>query len=173
MHHPNTRKLVTTALTIALVTLVTIAVQIPNSVGGYFNLGDSMIFAVALIGGPAAAALAGGVGSALADILSGYASWALPSLLVKGTEGLVAGLLFRRMLRFGHLRLLSLRIFLVTAFAGLLMVSGYFLTSSILYGYPAAVAAVPADLIQAFISIPIGLSLAALLRRAGINRIFE
>lgn len=172
MHHPSTRKLVLTALTVALVTLVTITVQIPNSVGGYFNLGDSMVFAVALIGGPAAAALAGGVGSALADILSGYASWALPSLLVKGTEGLVAGLLFRRMLKFGHLRF-SLRIFLVMAFAGLLMVSGYFLTSSILYGYPAAIAAVPADLIQAFISIPIGLSLAALLRRAGKNRIFE
>lgn len=172
MQHPSTRKLVLTALTIALVTLVTITVQIPNSVGGYFNLGDSMVFAVALIGGPAAAALAGGVGSALADILSGYASWALPSLLVKGTEGLVAGLLFRRMLKFGHLRF-SLRIILVMAFAGLLMVSGYFLTSSILYGYPAAIAAVPADLIQAFISIPIGLSLAALLRRAGINRIFE
>lgn len=169
----NTRKLVITALAITLVTLVTITVQIPNSVGGYINLGDSMIFALALVGGPALAAIAGSLGSALADILSGYAIWALPSFLIKGLEGLVAGFFVHGLSKSGRRPLLSFSILLILAFSGLLMVSGYFVTSYFLYGYPAAMAAIPGDLIQAASNIPIGLALAAMLYRAGGDKLLR
>lgn len=169
MYTSNTRKLVITALAVTLVTIVTIAIQIPNSVGGYINLGDSMIFALAIVGGPIIAGIAGGLGSALADILSGYAVWALPSFLIKGVEGLVAGALIGR-ISVGSRKPISLGTVLVLVVSGLVMVMGYFATSYILYGFPAALAAVTGDLIQAFTNVPIGIALAVFLNRAGAER---
>ena len=57
----------------ALVTVGTLIVQIPNGMGGYFNVGDVMIFVAALTFNPFVGGVAGGLGSALADIMLGFA----------------------------------------------------------------------------------------------------
>jgi uncharacterized membrane protein len=66
---------------------------------GYFNLGETMVYLSALVGGPFVGAFAGGVGSALADILLGYNAFAPGTLVIKAAEGAVAGLLYRRLSR--------------------------------------------------------------------------
>lgn len=71
----TTRKLTITALMAALVTIVTMTISIPIGMQGYLNFGDILIFASALLFGPQVALIAGGLGSALADLLSGYAVW--------------------------------------------------------------------------------------------------
>lgn len=62
---------------------------------GFFNLGESFVYLAALIGGPVVGAIAGGVGSALADLALGYGTFAPATLVLKGSEGFVAGYLFR------------------------------------------------------------------------------
>ncbi len=62
---------------------------------GYFNFGESFVYISALIGGPIVGAIAGGFGSFLADAFLGYGDFAPATLVIKGLEGLVVGLLFR------------------------------------------------------------------------------
>lgn len=79
------------AAAVAAATLV-IRVPIPGT-GGYFNLGDTLVLTAALLFGWRVGAFAGGVGSALADIVGGYPAWAPLTLVAKGLEGLAAGYL--------------------------------------------------------------------------------
>ncbi|MGI6344904.1 MAG: ECF transporter S component [Bacillota bacterium] len=140
-------KMVLIALFIALVTVGTMLVQIPTpGTQGYINFGDTLIFLAGALLGPLPGAAAGGLGSALADLLSGYAHYAPWTLLVKGLEGLVIGLLLGR--GSGTARP-GLGVLLSMASAGLLMVAGYCLVEIYLYGWVAAWAGVPGNLIQA------------------------
>ncbi|MHA1977824.1 MAG: ECF transporter S component [Candidatus Hodarchaeales archaeon] len=61
---------------------------------GYFNFGESFVFLAALIGGPIVGAIAGGFGSFLADSFLGFGEFAFATLVLKGLEGFVVGLLF-------------------------------------------------------------------------------
>ena len=82
-----------TSLMTALTTVLTIIIQIPvPQTKGYINLGDAMVMLSGALFGPLVGFVAGGVGSALADIVSGYAHWAPFTLLIKGFEGLVVGI---------------------------------------------------------------------------------
>src|SRR5215831_14857140 len=86
-----------TAVFTALVFLSTYLFQIPiPATQGYFNLGDIMIFIAALTFGPTVGGFAGGVGSALSDALGGFGIFAPFTLIIKGFEGFVAGLISRR-----------------------------------------------------------------------------
>ena len=90
----NVRTTTLFALLIALTTVATMVVQIPTPpTQGYINVGDSMIYVSALLFGPLAGLLAGGIGSALADWLTGYGQFAPYTLVIKGLEGLVVGLI--------------------------------------------------------------------------------
>lgn len=84
-----------TAVMAALVGAATLIVRIPNPMGGYFNLGDVAIFAVALTFNPVVGGVAGGVGSAIADLI-GFPVFAVPTLVIKGLEGLIAGVISNR-----------------------------------------------------------------------------
>ena len=67
----NTRRMVLGALLTAMVAVATMAFQVPiPATKGYINLGDTVIFIAALLLGPGYGALAGGVGSAMADLIS-------------------------------------------------------------------------------------------------------
>ncbi|MHA2107850.1 MAG: ECF transporter S component [Candidatus Hodarchaeales archaeon] len=61
---------------------------------GYFNFGESFVYIAALIGGPIVGAIAGGFGSYLADSFLGFGQFAFATLIIKGLEGFVVGLLF-------------------------------------------------------------------------------
>lgn len=55
-----------------------------------------MVFLSAILFGPFVGAFAGGVGSALADLLLGYPHYAGATLLIKACEGAVVGTLMRK-----------------------------------------------------------------------------
>ena len=63
---------------------------------GFFNIGETMIYITALLFGPAVAAFAGGVGSALADVILGYSYYAPATLVIKAVEGYIVGALARK-----------------------------------------------------------------------------
>jgi uncharacterized membrane protein len=103
-----------TAVMTALVTLATMIIQIPiPATKGLFNLGDSMVYVSALLFGPYVGAFAGGVGSMLSDVLTGYVIYAPATLIIKGVEGFVVGILSQRF-RQGTLRGKGKQVFVLT-----------------------------------------------------------
>ena len=142
----------------ALVAATTLVVQIPvPATQGYINLGDTMVIALALALGPTVGAFCGGVGSALADLLSGYAHYAPYTLAIKGVEGALAGLVSGR----GRWAEVAGATVAVAE-----MVLGYFTVEAILLGPGAAVAELPGNLFQAAVGVLVGVPLSRVLRAA-------
>ena len=97
MKHTSTFKIVLTALFAALICVATMLIQIPiPATGGYANLGDGVILVCAYLISPLYAVIAAGLGSMLADLLAGYASFALGTLVIKAGVALIATLIFNR-----------------------------------------------------------------------------
>jgi len=98
----KTRIIIEAVVFTVLVYAATIVLQIYQpATGGYFNLGESMIYIAALASGPLVAGIAGGVGAALADLTTGYQVFAPGTLVIKLAEGVIAGYL-ARILRSKH-----------------------------------------------------------------------
>jgi uncharacterized membrane protein len=157
--HNNEKTAIQIALIVvmsALVAVGTLIVRIPNPMGGYFNVGDVMIFVAALTFGPLVGGAAGGLGSAVADII-GFPLFAVPTLVIKGLEGLIAGLVANK-------KSVYRDIFAVVA-AGAEMVIGYFLVEVYLWGVGGALAEVPANVAQIAVGGLIGIPIALVLRR--------
>lgn len=115
----------------ALVTAATIVLSVYFPLTrGYFNLGETMVYLSALVAGPLVGAFAGGVGSALADIILGYQVFAPGTLVIKAVEGYVAGILARRAerMRVGRSILLSAIIigvyFIILLLVGVTIMAG-------------------------------------------------
>ena len=73
-----------------LVTVATLLVRIPMPSGGYLNFGDVVVVFAGMYGGKKVGAIAGGVGSAAADLI-GFPIFAPITLLAKGLEGWICG----------------------------------------------------------------------------------
>lgn len=144
------------AIMSALVTVGTLIIQIPTGTGGYFNVGDVMIFVAALTFTPTIGGISGGLGSAIAD-LPGYPIYAPFTLVIKGLEGLIAGLVTNK-------KSVSRDVFAV-AVAGLVMVVGYFLCDIYLWGLGTALAWIPLNTLQIVVGGAIGIPIAIVLRR--------
>lgn len=140
----------------ALVAVGTLSIRIPNPMGGYFNVGDVMIFVAALTFNPLIGGVAGGLGSAIADII-GFPVFALPTLVIKGLEGLIASLITNKKNVY--------RDIIAVVAAGTEMVTGYFLVEVYLWGVGSALAEVPANIAQIAVGGIIGIPVALVLRR--------
>jgi len=82
----------------AVVFVATIILQIYTpATRGYFNLGETAIYTIAAISSPVIAGFAGGVGSAIADIVTGYGGFAPGTLIIKFTEGFVVAYLIKKL----------------------------------------------------------------------------
>ena len=90
--------------------------------------------------------IAGGVGSALADVVGGYAVFAPITLVVKGLEGGLAGLASGRR---------DTAHYLYLGLGGILLVAGYFVAEWIMpsIGLQGALSEVPPNIFQAVAGI--------------------
>ena len=113
-----------TAMFTALVFVVTQFAWVPISVvpGQRFDAGDIIIFIGAWTFGPLVGGFAGGVGSSLSDALVGGAPYWPFTLVIKGLEGTIAGLIYQRTS--------GSRLKLSWLLASLVMVGGYFVTNA-------------------------------------------
>ncbi len=154
----KTKKLVMAALFAAIACIATAVLVIPiPSTGGYLNMGDAVVLFGAFALGPVWGAAAGGIGTAMADVLLGYTAYAPGTLLIKGLMAFAAGWLFRKMQRFG-----AMKVAVISGILGeCIMVLGYFLYESTLLGYGmAAAASIPANSLQGLVGLVIGAVLA-------------
>lgn len=77
------RLLALTGMLTALTTVATIAIRIPTATKGYINLGDTVVNISAWLIGGFYGGIAGGIGSLLADIISGCYVYAPATLVIK------------------------------------------------------------------------------------------
>jgi len=102
---PSARKIPLLAFYVALVAVSTVLLPLyVPATRGYYNIGEAAIFTVALLSGPYFGAVAGGMGSALADLILGYPIYAPATLLIKGLEGGVLGYLADKRPQFSRRR---------------------------------------------------------------------
>ena len=143
----------------ATTTVATMLIQIPTPpTRGYLNFGDVMVFASALLFGRFVGGLAGGIGSAVADIITGYGYFAPYTFIIKGLEGFLAGAI-----RDGKSTRRDVLGWVVGAIA---MVSGYFLVEAYVMGFgvPAALVELPGNTLQVLSGAVVAIPLAKGLR---------
>ena len=149
-----------TALFMALVCVATMVIQISIPLG-YAHLGDCMILFTAYMFGPVVGALASGIGSALADIFTGFAIWAVATLIIKTIMPLIAWAFFRKSKEMPTLLASTEKVLSVKVIAGsivtlLFMVICYVIAGAILYGSVAmGIASAPGLLIKAVVNFAV------------------
>ena len=153
---------------VALACLTTLFVRIPLPSRGYFNVGDvAVVFGGLLLGfmnprqGVWWALGACGLGSALADILGGFAVFAPLTFAAKGAEGALAALAASRS---------GAAQYVLLGLGGLAMIGVYFIGETLMpnIGLQGAVAEIPANVIQAVGGAVGGFFAAKALRKTGL-----
>lgn len=159
----------------ALVFVATVVVAIPSvSTSGYVNFGDTVIFVSAVFLGPLGGFISGGVGSMLADLLYSPV-WMPVTFIVKGLEGLIAGLIFRA-LSTDKNKKASLTVSVVIAFivAVVEMVVGYYVGGGIILGlsggdfdvaFASSAVDIPGNCMQGGISVLVGTAISLALAK--------
>ncbi|MHA2183917.1 MAG: ECF transporter S component [Promethearchaeota archaeon] len=122
----------------ALNFIFTFWLQIPiPATGGYINIGDTVVMFTALLFGPIIGGIAGGLGPMLADILSPYVIYAPATLVIKGIEGFLIGLISNP--RDSEERI-SYRDIIAVLIGGILIPFGYFIYEAFILGLGVAIA---------------------------------
>ena len=150
-------KLAMSAIFAALVSVatLTLVIGIPATTG-YFNLGETLIYTAALLFGPIVGGIAGGAGAAIADMLGGYAQFAPVTLIVKGLEGAIVGLLHNKIKK--RTGSLSISATISVIIGGLEMVAGYFIYEQLVFGDVALLEVIP-NILQMFIGLIVAVAI--------------
>lgn len=168
----DARRIAVTALGMALVCLLTMVVHIPLPAEGYAHLGNFPIFLFAAFFGPFTGFLAGGVGSAMADILSGFGHWALPTLLIKGLMGLIIGFIAQN--KNCTIKMGSWRTFLACLLGLIEMIAGYTFAGAIMTGnIITGISAIPGYIGEGVLGILLFYIAGGALNASGILKIFK
>jgi len=150
MRSSTSFKAILTSMFAAMVCVATICIQIASPMGGYINLGDALVLMSAYLLGPVYGAAAAGIGSALADILTGYAYYAPGTLVIKAGIALIASALYRFLGRKAQHFPKALRMSVCGIPAEFFMIAGYLVYAWVFLGHgPSAVASVPGNAVQA------------------------
>lgn len=162
----------------AVTFVFTSVVRIPTIGGlGYIHLGDVAVCFAAYTFGPWTALLAGGLGTALADVIGPFAQWAPISFATHGLQGAVTAIVARAFLsrknsgdripgKNGFDALWSWPGVIVSGLLSMVIVAGgYFLGGGLLVGFAAAALEIPLNLIQSGVGVIGG----ALLSRSAVR----
>lgn len=116
---------VATALVCVFTAFVNIKLPIGGE-GGLIHLGNIPLFLFAILCGKKVGMIAGGIGMALFDLLSGWVIWSPFTLIIVGAMGFVVGL-------FGHKRPTYLNVTIGIILAIIIKVVGYYFAELIIY----------------------------------------
>lgn len=141
----DTKKLVMSALFAALSCIATMIIKIPiPATNGYIHPGDAIIILSGIFLGPVGGFFAAGIGSAMADLLGGYAIYAPITFVIKGLVALCGAYAYRLLIQKSK----AAAMFCCGLINILIVVVGYFGYEAILYGAPAALPGIVANIIQ-------------------------
>ena len=164
--HSKTKRIVKTALMAAMVCVATMIIKIPSPMKGYLNIGDCIVLLCGWLLAPGYGFVAAGLGSALADIFSGYITYAPATFLIKGSMALIAVACFKLM----NKRIGKLPSQIVGAvLAEIAMVLGYFVFEGFMYGFIPSAVNIPANAVQGAVGLILGIILVKAFERLKIT----
>lgn len=162
MEKYSVKEITKTAAMAAIVFILTYTFKIPFP-NGYTHLGDCAILIGVIVLGRKKGAWAGGIGAAMADLISGYAQWIIPTLIIKFLMATVMGIIMEKAMQESKIN------FLVGAVVGgLVQIVGYTAVKIVYYGFAQAMVMTPGLLIQTAVGIVITLVFVSVLRASGI-----
>ena len=154
------------ALMAALVCVFTMVIKIPSPLKGYLNLGDGVVLLTGWMFSPGYGFFAAGLGSALADLFSGYLTYAPATFVIKGTMALLALVCFK----WTSKKLNPIPARLVSGIlAEIVMVMGYFVFEGFLYGFVPSLVNIPANAVQGVAGLVLGTLLMKVFEKANIT----
>ena len=162
----STKKIVITAMFASLACVATMIIKIPSPLKGYINIGDCVVLLSGYALSPVCAFIAAGLGSALADLFSGYAVYVPATFVIKGLMALVVcyGC------RLSHKKVgKSILCILSALLAELIMAAGYLTFEGFLYGFAASAVNIPANCVQGAAGFILGLVLIKIFEKSKIS----
>ncbi len=152
----------------AVVCVLTMYPQIPvPATNGYIHLGDAAVFVASAVLDPVSAALAAGIGSSLADLLSGYAHWMLPTLIIKGLMAMLMSFIVKRGFSYATIGIGMLC-------SGCVMIAGYFVAGGIMKGnWEAPLLSVPFNLVQFAAGFAVAFVIISILAKRAISYLYN
>ena len=162
----KTKKIVMAALMAALACVATMIIKIPSPLKGYLKLGDCIVLTAGWLLSPTYGFLAAGLGSALADVFSGYVTYAPATFIIKGLMALIAFYGFKLLnKKIGNLpsRIIS------GIVAEIVMILGYFVFEGFLYGFIPSAVNIPANGVQGIAGLIIGVILIKVFEKSKIT----
>ena len=166
----TTYKIVISSLFAALICVATMLIKIPSPLKGYINLGDGIVLLAAWVLHLPYGLVAAGLGSALADLFSGYVVYAPATFAIKALMVVVAYScykLFTKKTKSTISRIFS------GILAEIVMILGYFLFEGILYGFVPSLVNIPANAVQAVAGIIIGVVLITVFEKQNIIKLLK
>ena len=162
----NLKRLVIMALMAALTAIATMVIQIPTPLSGYIHLGDSLVLLCGIILGPVSGAFTAGIGSMMADVLTGYFIYAPATFLIKGLAAFLASLVFKKMTMGKKLTdNPTISVIIPGFFGALAVVMGYFIYEIFLYGLAASAANMVFNMFQGLVGILVSVVLFPILSK--------
>ena len=170
-------RLALTGLMTALVLTSTIMFRIPMPfTNGYIHLGDTMIYLAVLTLGKKRGALAGGLGSSLADLLGGYTHYVPWTFAIKALMAVVMGIALERaekQIASGSGRRFCPSEILAMIAAGLTMTAGYYIAASIMRGnWMTPLLSVPGNILQFAAGTALAYMISGALLKTPVRRYF-
>ena len=156
----KTRLIVLSALFAALACVATMVIRIPSPFKGYLNLGDSVVLLSGWLLPPVYGALAAGLGSAMADIFSGYVTYAPATFVIKALMALTAHFLLRKLPKSARL---------ISGLAAIVVLTaGYLLFEGILYGFAPSLVNVLPNALQGVAGLALGLAMVRIVENSNL-----
>ena len=143
-------KITYTSIFTAIILLSTMLIKFSTGLGeGYIHLGDCFIYLSACILPFPYCLVASAIGGALADILGGYAVWAVPTAIIKTLITLPFMLMCRNN---KSPKIMTVKVALMTIVSGVISMFGYFVAECVLYSVASATLSIIGNSIQAVAS---------------------
>lgn len=161
----KTKKIVISAMLAAVVCVATMIIKIPSPLKGYINLGDCFVLLSGWVLSPLYGFLAAGIGSGLADFLSGYGVYIPATFVIKGLMAYIAYLVFKGL--DGKINTDLSRIISAMA-AEIFMIFGYLAFESVLYGFTPSAVNVPFNAVQGIVGAILAYVIVKLLKKRNV-----
>jgi len=162
----KTKKIVMAALMAALTCVATMIIKVPSPLKGYLNLGDCIVLVSGWMLPPVYGFCAAGLGSALADIFSGYILYAPATFVIKGLMALIAFCGFKLMSKKQGRTIAAI---ISGVAAEIMMVLGYYVFEGFMYGFVPAAVNIPANSVQGAAGLILGVILIKIFEKGRIT----
>ena len=166
MKTKNLKKIIVAAMFSAVIAVATMIIRIPSPTG-YVNFGDCFVLIAGWLLGPFGI-LAAAIGSALADFLSSYTIYIIPTFIIKGCMALCAWALFKAISKGGK-KLIVISYILSAVVAEIIMVVGYFTFEAIFFSPMLAVQSILGNAFQGLTGIVTGTLLIGAIKKLNIH----